>query len=97
SRFVTTAYFTTNGWLDKNKAVARRFADAIFAAGTWAQANPDKAGPVLAKAMGAAEARPTQRYATKNDPAELQALARAAVQYKLAAPLRMEDLVWNGR
>ena len=98
SRFVTTAYFTTSAWLAQNKAVARRFADAIFAAGAWAQANPEKAAPVLAKAMGAAQARmPTQRYALKNDPAELQALAKAAVQYKLAAPLRIEDLVWNGR
>jgi len=97
SRFVTTAYFTTGPWLAKNKSVARRFADAIFAAGAWAQANPDKAAAVLAKAMGSPDARATQRFATRNDPAELQALAKTAVQYKVAAPLRLEDLVWNGR
>jgi len=97
SRFVTTAYFTTGAWLTKNKPVARRFADAIFAGGAWATANPDKAAPVLAKAMNAVDARVTQHYATRNDPNELQALAKAAVQYKLAAPIRMEDLVWDGR
>ncbi len=97
SRFVTTAYFTTGGWLANNKAVARRFADAIFAGGAWATANPEGAAPVLAKAMGTAEAHPTQRYATRNDTNELQALAKAAVQYHFAAPLQMEDLVWDGR
>ena len=96
NRFVTTAYFTTTDWLAKNKGIARRFAEAIFAAGTWAMANPEKAGTVLQKYYSFKDARATQRFATKNDRAELGSLVKAAVQYKMAAPL-IGGLVWDGR
>lgn len=96
SRFVTTAYFTTSDWLAKNKGIARRFADAIFAAGGWAMANPDKAGAILQKYFNVKEPRATQRFATRNDRAELNALVKATVQYKMAAPL-VGELAWDGR
>lgn len=85
-RFVTTAWFANEEWRAKNAAVARRFAQAIFAAGAWAMANPEKAAPILQKYLGSADLRATQRFAARNDPNELSPLARAAVQYKFAAP-----------
>ena len=42
-RFVTTAWFTTTDWLARNPSIAQRFAQAIFEAGAWANANTDKA------------------------------------------------------
>jgi NitT/TauT family transport system substrate-binding protein len=90
-RLISTVYFTTAGWLAANPGIARRFSDAIFAAGTWAMANPDAAAAVLQKHMGVSM-HATSRFATHNDPNELAPLARAAVQYKFALPAGLDIL-----
>jgi len=83
-RFVTTAWFTNADWLAKNASIAQRFAQAIFDAGTWANANPAGAALLLQKYLHFTEARATQRFATRNIQSEIAPLAQAAVNYKFA-------------
>ena len=89
-RFVTTSWFSTSEWLAKNPAIAQRFAQAIFEAGAWANANPDKAAVVLEKYLHFTEARATARFATRNVQAEIAPLAQAAVTYKFAPAAGLE-------
>jgi NitT/TauT family transport system substrate-binding protein len=95
--FVTTAWFTTTDWLAKNKDSARRFSDAIFAAGTWAMANPEKAATVLAKYLNFKEPRSIQPFATKRDFGATTALLTTAAKYKLVASVNAGDFVWDGK
>ena len=83
-RFVTTAWFTTNEWLGKNASIAQRFAQAIFDAGAWANANPVPAALVLQKYLHFTEAKASQPYATRNLLSEIAPLAQATVTYKFA-------------
>jgi NitT/TauT family transport system substrate-binding protein len=94
--FVTTAWFTTNDWLAANKDVARRFSDAIFAAGAWAMANPEKAATVLAKYLNFKEPRSIQPFATKRDFGAMAALMTTAARYKLVPAVNARDFVWDG-
>ena len=89
-RFVTTAWFTTADWLAKSPAIAQRFAQAIFDAGAWANANPESAALVLQKYLHFTEARATQHFATRNNQSELAPLAQAAVRYKFAPEAGLE-------
>ncbi|HXP92434.1 MAG TPA: ABC transporter substrate-binding protein [Candidatus Binatia bacterium] len=95
--FVTTAWFTTNDWLAKNKDTARRFSDAIFAAGTWAMANPEKAATVLAKYLSFKEPRSIQPFATKRDFGAMTALMTTAAKYRFIAAVSPTDLIWDGK
>lgn len=95
--FVTTAWFTTESWLARNKAIARRFGDAIFAAGVWAMANPVPAAAILAKTLNFKPTRAMQPFATTRDFGSISALLAAAVKYKMIAPVKLADLVWDGR
>ena len=83
-RFVTTAWFTTTEWLAKNPSIAQRFAQAIFDAGAWANANPVAAAGVLQKYLHFTEAKASQRFATRNILSEIAPLAQATVTYKFA-------------
>jgi NitT/TauT family transport system substrate-binding protein len=96
SRFVTTGWFTTLDWLAANKDAARRFSAAIFAAGTWAMQNPEKAGVVLQKALGLTLTRGTQVFATGRNIRELSPLLTTAVKYTVASPVSTGDLFWDG-
>lgn len=95
-RWVETAWFTTTDWLAKNKETARRFAAAIYDAGAWAMANPEKAAPVLQKVLGIKEERAEQRFATKTDLVELQRILDAAARYKYVPQTSAVVLLWNG-
>lgn len=95
--FVTTAWFSTADWLAKNKPVARRFSDAIFAAGAWAMANPEKAASILSKYVNFKEPRSVQPFATKRDLGAVTALMATAAKYKFVPPMSANDFVWDGR
>lgn len=95
--FVTTSWFATESWLAQNKETARRFADAIFAAGTWAMANPEKAALVLQKYLNFKEPRSIQPFATKRDFGAMSALITTAAKYKMIAAVDPATLIWNGR
>lgn len=95
--FVTTSWFTTADWLAKNKETARRFSEAIFAAGSWAMANPEKAATVLTKYLNFKEPRSIQPFATKRDFGAMTALLTTAAKYKFIAAVNASDFVWDGK
>jgi NitT/TauT family transport system substrate-binding protein len=96
--FMQTAWFSTQDWLDKNKDVAKRVADALVAGGQWGMSNPEAAALILAKWTGSKEARPRIRFANKLDPALIQPVYDSALKYKLlAGQVTAADFVWNGK
>lgn len=96
-QFVTLAWFTTTDWLAKNKDTARRFADAIYAAGQWAMANPTLAAAALNKHLGIQEAAAKQRFATRIDPAQYRSLFAIAAKYGMIKPINPLEIVWDGK
>lgn len=95
--FVQTAWFVTDDWLARNKDTARRFADAVFAGGRWAMANPVEAAANLQNAFGLKEAKALQRFAGGFDANAFQVVSDAAVKYKMLTPTPMNGFIWDGR
>jgi NitT/TauT family transport system substrate-binding protein len=95
--FVQTAWFATSDWLAANKDVARRFADAIFAGGRWAMANPVAAAVNLQNAFGLKEGKALQRFAVGFDANAFQVVSDAAVKYKMLTPVPLTGFIWDGR
>ncbi len=95
--FVETAWFSTRDWLAKNEPTARRFRDAIIAAGAWAMANPEKAGTILQQALKVTQSHATQRFATHVNAQDFQLLLDAAAKHKVIAPVNAIDLIWNAK
>lgn len=95
--FVETAWFTTRDWLAKNEDTAKRFRDAIIAAGEWSMANPERAGAVLQQDLKIDRPRATQRFATRNNLDDYQLLLNAAAKYKFIQPVQASALIWNPR
>jgi NitT/TauT family transport system substrate-binding protein len=94
---VQTAWYALRPWLDANKDAARRFADAIYAAGSWAMANPEKAALVLDKYLGIKEPRAFGRFATKPDLPSIQVVLDVGAKYKLVPPVNAAEFVWDGK
>lgn len=96
-RFLEGAWFTTTGWLAKNKDAARRFASAIVAAGQWSMANPEAAGAILRKYTKVNITRASLRFGTVLDPALIQPICDTAARYKMLAPMKAADIIWDGK
>lgn len=94
---VSTIWYALRSWLDANKATARTFADAVYAAGAWANANPEKAALVLHKYIGLDEPRALAHFAPRQDAAGLQVLFDAAAKYRFIPPVVATDFVWDGK
>jgi NitT/TauT family transport system substrate-binding protein len=93
-----TVWLTTTDWLGKNKDGARRFADAIEAAGAWAEANRSQALPILEKYTKFHEEKSIARYWRTLEAKYLQPVWDAAYKYKIyPSPLKAADYCWNGR
>ena len=50
-QFVVTAWFTTQTWLDQNRAAAQRFVTAMNQTAAWSNANPRPSGVILARSL----------------------------------------------
>ena len=50
-RFVVTAWFTTQNWLEQNHDTAQRFVRAMQRTAVWSNSNPRESGAILAKAL----------------------------------------------
>jgi NitT/TauT family transport system substrate-binding protein len=94
---IHTVWYTRRSWLDANKDAAQRFVAAIYAAGAWATANPDKAGLVLQKYLGVKEPRAYARFAPKANLAGIQAIYDAGAKYKFLPPINAAEFVWDGK
>ena len=95
--FVETAWFVTRDWLAKNQDTARRFRDAVGAAGEWAMSNPEKAAVILQQDLKLQQTRAKERFATGINFADFQVLLDAAAKYRFIAATNAGDLVWNGK
>ena len=91
--FVETTWFATRDWLSKNAETARKFREAIYAAGAWAMANPEPAALVLQKDLKSSTTRATQRFATRFNLADYQLLLDAAAKFKFISPTNASDMV----
>jgi len=96
-RFLEGAWFTSDGWLAKNKDAAHRFVDAIVAAGQWSMANQEAAAVILAKYLKVKESRARVRFGTTLDAALVQPICDTAARYKLLAPMKATDVLWDGK
>ncbi|MGA2393829.1 MAG: ABC transporter substrate-binding protein [Candidatus Lustribacter sp.] len=94
---VQTVWYCLRPWLDANEDAARRFTDAIYAAGDWATRNPEKAALVLKKYISIDEPRTYARFAPKQDLAGIQVVFDAGAKYKLLPPINAADYVWDGK
>jgi ABC-type nitrate/sulfonate/bicarbonate transport system substrate-binding protein len=94
---IQTAWYCLRPWLDANKDTARRFADAIYAAGDWANKNPEKAALVLKKYIAIDEPHTYAHFAPKQDVAGIQVVFDAAAKYKFMPPISAADCVWDGK
>jgi NitT/TauT family transport system substrate-binding protein len=91
--FVETTWFATRDWVTKNSDTARKFRDAIVAAGVWAMANPEPAAQVLQHDLKATTTRATQRFATQFNLADYQLLLDVAAKFKFISPTNAADMV----
>ena len=94
---VNTAWIVLRSWLDatNNKETARRFVAAIYAAGAWANANPEKAAQILRKYVKTNQKRAYARFATKDNLAGIQVVLDVGAKYKFLPPTNATEFVWN--
>jgi ABC-type nitrate/sulfonate/bicarbonate transport system substrate-binding protein len=96
--FSKNVWFVRRDWLAQNKDTARRFADAIVAAGAWAEANRAPSLDILAKYTGRHMTKSDSHFGRKLDPTLVQPAWDAAFKYKLyPAPLQAAGYCWDGR
>jgi len=91
--FVETTWFATRDWVSKNADAARKFRDAVIAAGVWAMANPEPAAAVLQRDLKVTTTRATQRFATRFNLADYQLLLDVAAKFKFINPTNAADMV----
>jgi ABC-type nitrate/sulfonate/bicarbonate transport system substrate-binding protein len=95
--YVSIVWFTTTDWLAKNKATARKFANAIYASGQWAMSNPQLAAASLDKHLGIKVPAATQRFATQLDIGAFRRLFDLAAKYKYIQPVDPATIIWDGK
>lgn len=101
-RFFIGLWIARSDWLKANPDLARRFADAIYDAGRWANAHRDESAAILAKyAKGDPAVFRTMRRATYTDsaldPRLIQPILDAGLQTgMLSTAVRATDLVTKG-
>ncbi len=97
-RFLAGAWFTTRPFAQKNGEAMKRFAEAIYQAGRWANGHPNDSAQILAKytKIDPALARSMMRatYAEQLQPSDIQPLLDAAVGYGfLPKPVKAAELL----
>jgi NitT/TauT family transport system substrate-binding protein len=97
-QFSIGAFFTTRTYLAQNAALMKRFTSAIYAAGDWANANPQKSAVILAKY---AKLDPEHlkhmaraRYPMNADPKQFSPVLTVMEEHKLLAkPINAADMI----
>jgi NitT/TauT family transport system substrate-binding protein len=87
--YLLSGYVASSYWIAKNAALAKRFSDAVRAAGDWANKNPALAAPILAKStnipLSVVEAMYRGQFQDRLDPALIQPVIDAAARYGVIA------------
>jgi NitT/TauT family transport system substrate-binding protein len=96
--FYIGCWYAKRDWLAKNAVAARRFADAIYAAGKWANGHRAESAAIEAKylKLDADKLRAMRRntFSTALDPKLMQPVLDLAVRYKmLAKPVAANEVI----
>ena len=96
--FYIGCWYAKRDWLAKNAVAAKRFADAIYTAGRWANTHRSESAVIEAKylRLDADKLRAMRRntFATALDPKLMQPVLDLAVRYKmLAKPVLAGDVI----
>jgi NitT/TauT family transport system substrate-binding protein len=96
--FMVGAWFAQQPWIEKNRDLARRFVDVIYATGRWANSHPDESSAIIAKHSGIDPAitRTMARipFGESLAPSQLQKPFDLAFKYKvLDRPLNAHDVI----
>jgi NitT/TauT family transport system substrate-binding protein len=89
SRFIGAGWYARTHWIDANRDIARRYAEAIVQAGQWANAHQIESGLILMKYTHltpeglAAVSRHRVRYGEVLDPALVDPLIAVAARYNV--------------
>lgn len=97
-RFMINGWFASEEWIEKNRAAAKGFADAIYEAARWANTHRAESAKILdkhSKADAAVIARMRRAtYGEKFDQKSLQTVVDSAVRYKgLAQSFNAGELI----
>jgi NitT/TauT family transport system substrate-binding protein len=97
-RFMIGGWFATDDWIAANRAVARRFANAIYAAASWANTHTAEASVILSKYskidLATVEAMHRSPLGTSLTPDMLQPVIDFAYKYKaIDRPMKATDLI----
>lgn len=96
--FMVGGWFATRDWLERNRALARRFVDAIYTSARWANAHPNESALIVAKY---AKLDPVvvlgmnrSTYGTSLTPEMLQPVLDVSYKYGVfARPMAASDLI----
>jgi NitT/TauT family transport system substrate-binding protein len=97
-QFIIGAWFTTNRWAQDHPDALRRFVQAIRDAGAWANNNPSKSAPILAKYAkldpDVVKEMTRSHFPDSLAPGLVQPMIELAVKYKaLDESFPAEDLI----
>lgn len=97
-QFSIGAFFTTREYLAQNVALMKRFTTAIYAAGDWANKNPDKSADILAKYAKLDPERLKRmtrvRYPMSADPKQFSPVIAVMEEHKLLSkPINAADMI----
>lgn len=97
-RYTSTAWYTTSQWAKAHPDQVARFVSAIHEAAVWANKNPDKVVPIVAKylksdpALTAKASRPY--WVEQLIPAQVQPWIDVTARYAKFAPFPAQDLLY---
>ena len=90
-RFLISGWFTTRDWYTKNAALAKRYAAVMADTATWANANHDQSGAILAKyskiSPETMRAMTRSTYATSLNPQYIDPMLQLAAKAKITDKL----------
>lgn len=96
--FMVGGWFATEDWIDANRATARRFTNAIYAAAAWANTHIPESSAILAKYskidVATVEAMNRSPLGTSLTPDMLQPVLDLSYKYKVIdRPLKATDII----
>ena len=98
SEYLATGWFTTADWARAHPDAVTRFQRALGAAAAWANANPDKVAPIVAKYFKVDPALVAQArkpyYPDKMVPAQIQPWIDITAKYEKFPAFRAADLIY---
>lgn len=99
-KFMIGGWFAGEDWLEANRALARRYADAIYAAAAWANTHIPESSAILAKYskqdVATVEAMHRSPLGTSLSPDMLQPCLDLAYKYKaIDRPLKATDIIFK--